>query len=122
LKVGPFPSEEAFYSQVDGDIEMDSRSMISFLAQELAVNHPELSVTFELVEFFDNAVKGAIQSLNLDPATEEEALQRRDQLLEAIMENDSIALVATPKILHGVQAENVSKHHEVTCLDKGRLD
>jgi hypothetical protein len=47
--------------------------MASFLAQELAVNHPELSVIFDHVCFRISYVKGAIQNLNLDPAIDEEA-------------------------------------------------
>jgi hypothetical protein len=79
VKVGPFPSEEAFYSQVYGGIEIDRRAMAIFLTQELAENHPELSVTFEHAAFFVSAVKGALQNLNLDPAIEEEAQRRREQ-------------------------------------------
>jgi hypothetical protein len=51
--------------------------MPSFLAQELAVDHPELSVSFGAIEFSVKAVKGAVQNLNLDPAIEEEAQRRR---------------------------------------------
>jgi hypothetical protein len=71
LKVGPFPSEEAFLTQVGVDISAEN--MASFLAEELAVNRPELSVAFGIVLFHVNAVKGAIQNMNLDPAIEEEA-------------------------------------------------
>jgi hypothetical protein len=47
--------------------------MASYLAQEVAVNHPLLSVTFGMVCFFNSAVKGAIQNLNLDQAIIERA-------------------------------------------------
>jgi hypothetical protein len=78
VKVGPFPSEEAFFSQFDRDI--DPESVVSLLTEEVAVNHPQLSVTFEHVDFFVTAVKNFI--LNLDPAIEEEAERRRQQLHE----------------------------------------
>jgi hypothetical protein len=77
VKVGPFPSQEAFSAQVDEDI--DAGLMVSFLTQELAVDHPELSVTFDDASFFVSAVKGAIRNLNLDPAIEVDA-QRRLEL------------------------------------------
>jgi hypothetical protein len=64
VKVGPFPSEEVFRSQVREDIEPEN--MASYLTQELAVNHPELFVTFWVVGFPIGEVKGAIQNLNLD--------------------------------------------------------
>jgi hypothetical protein len=51
--------------------------MLSFLAQELAVDHPELSVSFGAIQFFVEAVEGAIQNLDLDPMIEEEAQRRR---------------------------------------------
>jgi hypothetical protein len=60
LKLGPFPSEEAFRSQVRGF------NISYYLMQELAVNHPELSVTFWGVCFPIGEVKGAMQTLNLD--------------------------------------------------------
>jgi hypothetical protein len=75
VKMGPFLSEEAFLSQVPTNTIAED--MPSFLAQELAVDHPELSVSFGAIEFFVRAVKGAIQNLNLDPAVEEEAQRRR---------------------------------------------
>jgi hypothetical protein len=90
--MGPFPSEEAFFGQVDGDI--NPQLMASFLTQELAVNHPELSVTFGAIECFVSAVKGAIQNLNLDPAIEEEAHRRREERDEHTQE------------LHAAMAEN----------------
>jgi hypothetical protein len=65
--VGPFPSEEAFFTQVD-EVYVIAENMASFLAQELAVNHPEFYVSFGYVFFQVGAVKGAIQNLNLDPA------------------------------------------------------
>jgi hypothetical protein len=89
--VGPFPSEEAFYSQVDGDIEINPRAMAIFLTQELAVNYPELSVTFEHVEFLGSDVKGAIQNLNLDPVIEQEAYMKRDELHDAMEDDDAQA-------------------------------
>jgi hypothetical protein len=46
-KVGPFPSEEAFLSQIPGDVYFED--MGSFLTQELAVNQPDLSVFFDLL-------------------------------------------------------------------------
>jgi hypothetical protein len=75
VRVGPFPSEEAFFSQVPADIDLVN--MASFLAEELAVNQPELSVIFDHVCFRISDVKGAIQDLNLDPAIEEEARRER---------------------------------------------
>jgi hypothetical protein len=59
---------EVFLSQLDGDIDIDAENMASYLAQEVAVNHPLLSVSFGMVSFFTNTVQGAIQNLNLDPA------------------------------------------------------
>jgi hypothetical protein len=64
VKVGPFPSEEAFLSQVRIDIEPEN--MASYLTQELAVNHPELCLNFWGVGFPISEVKGAIQNVNLD--------------------------------------------------------
>jgi hypothetical protein len=84
VKVGPFPSEEAFFAQVEEDIEAED--MASFLAHNVAVNHPELSITFEHTAFFVSAVKGAIQNLNLDPAIEEEAHRRREEWDEHIQQ------------------------------------
>ena len=76
VKVGPFPSEEAFSRVRD----IDAEDMASFLAQNLGL----FSVTFEHTAFFVSAVKGAIQNLNLDPEIEEEAQMRREQLDEHI--------------------------------------
>jgi hypothetical protein len=73
VRVGPSPSEEVFLSQLGGDIDIDEENMASYLAQEVAVNHPLLSVNFGMVFFLTNAVKGAIQNLNLDPAIVEQA-------------------------------------------------
>jgi hypothetical protein len=76
IKVGQFPSEEVFRSlSVPED-------MASFLTQELAENHPELTVNFEQIDFFVDNVKGTIQNLNLDPAIEEEAQRRRQEMKE----------------------------------------
>jgi hypothetical protein len=80
VKVGPFASEVAFSQLRD----IDAEDMASFLTQELAVNHPELSVSFEHTAFFVNSVKGAIQNLNLNPAIEEEAQMRREQFNDNI--------------------------------------
>jgi hypothetical protein len=80
MKVGPFPSEEAFFAQVDREDYIEAEDMAPYLTQELAVNHPELSVTFEHTAFFVNGVKGFIRNLNLDPAIEEEAQMRREEL------------------------------------------
>jgi hypothetical protein len=74
VKVGPFASEVAFSQLRD----IDAEDMASFLAQELAVNHPEPSVSFEHTSYFIRTVKGAIQNLNLDPEIEEEAQRRRE--------------------------------------------
>jgi hypothetical protein len=50
--MGPFPSEEVFRSQVRGAIDINGANMVAYLTQELAVNHPELSVhTLELLVF-----------------------------------------------------------------------
>jgi hypothetical protein len=70
-----FPSEEAFLSQVPGNIEHGN--MTSFLAQELAADHPELSAKFPVVYFHSCDINGAIQNLNFDPAIEEEVRRER---------------------------------------------
>jgi hypothetical protein len=89
VKVGPFPSEEAFLSQVGRDMrDMDTEFVVSFLTEDVAMNHPELSVTFGSVNFFVSAVKGFIRNLNLDPAIEEEAQTRRHEFHE---ENEALA-------------------------------
>jgi hypothetical protein len=77
MKVGPFPSEDVFFTRVDEDLSPEL--MASFLTQQLAVNHPALSITFDRAAFSVNAVEGAIRSLNLDPAIEEEAQRRREE-------------------------------------------
>jgi hypothetical protein len=70
--VGPFPSEEVFRSQVLGGIEINRANRFAALTQELAVHHPELSVTFGVVGFHISDVKVAIQNLALAPVIEEE--------------------------------------------------
>jgi hypothetical protein len=75
-KVGPFASEQDFLSLINGDI--DPEAMPSFLARDVGVNRPELSITFAHAAFFRRAVKGAIRNLNLNPAIEVEAQKRRD--------------------------------------------
>jgi flavin-binding protein dodecin len=82
VKVGPFASEVAFSQLRD----IDAEDMASFLTEELAVNHPELSVSFEHTAFFVSSVKGAIQSLNLDPAIEEAVQRRMEQLRQMVEE------------------------------------
>jgi hypothetical protein len=86
VRVGPFPSKEAFLSQIYRDNEINPQDMVSFLAQEPAVNHPELSVKFEVVDLSQSDVKGAIQNLNLDPAIEVAVQRRMEQLREMVEE------------------------------------
>jgi hypothetical protein len=90
VRVGPFSSEEAFVSQVVRNFipvgDHIPEDMPLFLSQQLAENHPELSVTFLDVSFFVSSVKGTIQNLNLDLAIEEEAQRRRQKVREAIEE------------------------------------
>jgi hypothetical protein len=84
--VGPFPSEVAFFSQVPNRDIVHAEDLSSFLTEELAENHPELSVTFEHVEFYVSAVRGLIQNLNLDPAIEEEAQRREEDRNTRVLE------------------------------------
>jgi hypothetical protein len=87
VKVGPFPSEDALFAQLGRDTDpVDPEFMASFLRENVAAIHPELSVIFLDVKFFASAVKGFIQNLNFDPAFEEEMQRSRQEFNEAIEE------------------------------------
>jgi hypothetical protein len=80
VKVGPFPSEEVLFAQLGRDTDpVGSEFMASFLTQNVAAIHPELSVIFEELQFFVRAVKGFMQNLNIDSAFEEEVQRRRQE-------------------------------------------
>jgi hypothetical protein len=85
VEVGPYTYEEVFLSQVDEDIEPEN--MASFLTQELAVNHPELSVTFSRVYFPISEVEGAIQHLNLNRSKRK---RKRVAVAAAIQEENGV--------------------------------
>jgi hypothetical protein len=87
VKLGPFPYAD---------------DMVSVLTQHVAVIHPELSITFEIVDFFASAVKGLIQNLNLDPVVEEEAQRRRQVLIDEDMVSERRRAAAAAAAENGV--------------------
>jgi DNA-binding transcriptional MerR regulator len=86
---------------------MDPTDTVSFLAEELAVNHPELSVTFEVADLSISDVKGAIQYLNLDPAIEEAVQRRMEQwrqmVEEGVQERQRIRAAAAAALENGIE-------------------
>jgi len=72
---------------VFNEVASNSENVHLFLSQEVADQHPHLTVQFDHISFFLSEVRTAVQSLPLDPAMVQDAQIRLRELEEFIREN-----------------------------------
>jgi len=84
VQFGPFASEEVFGELAEA-IDVNEPFHIT-VADDFAPEHPGTFARFSYVSFVARSINGAIQSLSLDLAVEEDAQRRREELNEEIMQ------------------------------------